>query len=175
GFQLKKETVGSLAGDLQMTFTSPHLFVGAGGSVDTSGATYTVNDGSIGFTVSGGSLHMLLVPAVTGPPAAASTFALAASGFTVSLIGLPAGFTRKVAPAVYNPPGPAYTDFDSALAAGLVAEADGQIALDGGGFVELAGGFQLKKETVGSLAGDLQMTFTSPHLFVGAGGSVDTS
>src|SRR5262249_46067234 len=172
GFQLKKETVGSLAGDLQMTFTSPHLFVGAGGSVDTSGATYTVNDGSIGFTVSGGSLHLLLVPAVTGPPAAASTFALAASGFTVGLIGLPAGFTLKVDTVVYNPTARDFTAFDTALVAGVTAKASGSLALNLDGFVAAAGHFDLTSQTVGADSAFI-FSLSGVSAFVGVGGSVN--
>src|SRR5206468_3734020 len=109
------------------------LFVGAGGSVNTS--TFQVTPGSIGFSVTGGTIGLLLVPATTTPVAAA-TYAFAASNVTVSLIGLPAGFTLQVDSVVSNPTGGDYTAFNAALKPGLLLEADGKLALDGGGFVE---------------------------------------
>src|SRR5581483_10956360 len=168
-------SIDTAAATFSLTVTSPALFVGTGGAVDTSNSDptqWSVTNGT-GFAVASadagaGSITVL---------GAAGEFGLEASNLKVGLVGLGsvATFTVGNFNAVYNKDhtafagsGQAVTDINAV--SGL--HASGTLAVDAGGFFDLVGTIDSSIDTA---AATFSLTVTSPALFVGTGGAVDTS
>ena len=150
------------SGGLQtFTLTSPTVFIGTGGSLDMTGATWKAVAGTIGFA---GSATKIVFAAD------ATNYAIDVQDLTATLSGLPVTLTvgslnALIVPVVDAALVPADAAFNVAAP---VTSVTGQAAFNADGFVTFAGGFSY------TASGGLQtFTLTSPTVFIGTGGSLD--
>ena len=150
-------------GLLTLTLTNPTVFVGIGGSVNTT--LFTVTDGTVGsprLRVVGRGRARHGQPLRRRGARAWPRRAWSAS----RAVRLAVGSLE----AVVDPSGTDFSAVDPTLTGAVTLQASGNAAASADGFVNLAGGFDLTKTPT-----LLTLTLTNPTVFVGIGGSVNTT
>src|SRR4051794_39447053 len=150
---------------LSLELDSVSVFVGVGGSVDTTSTDATqwsVTNGSIGFA---GTATKILVGLAAGDTA------VRVVDLDASVVGI-TGVTFKVGKlnATVAPATTSMTSIDPSFVAGAATTATGSAALSLGGFVSAAGSFSLTKT-----ARPLSLQLHNVSLFVGGGGPGGTT